>query len=505
MTPVWGTNEKGVVMRNRTHGRVGLSIVVIIGLVLSLSTQTVVAHETTASEALKGRAYDGQVLDPSPGGVPLDAIRDARCKGGMAADLFPCHKVDLDAFLPLTDLGATFMNDVWGWEDSVTGMQIAIAGVVEGTVFVDVTDGINPVYLGTLPTPPEAVTGPDEFPGNIWGDIRVYENTAYIGSEAADIDGFFETGELIGFGVQIVDLTQFRGQTGPFEITETNRMLDITQSHNLSLNEDTGRLYVAGSFFNGTPCALEGPFSSGGSVVYDLTDDPLEPKFIGCLDQEAYNHDVQCVVYDGPDADYRGREICVGSNEANMRIYDATDINDVQVLATLSYQDVPFFPPPDDAAIPFAPAYYTHQGWFSEDHTFFFLGDELDELQLGFDRTTYIWDMTDLDNVELIADFSEGETSIDHNMFVLEGLLYQANYSAGLTIYDAWKADKGRLTQRGFFDTFPADDRTDFFGAWGTYPFFGDGKVIVTSSEEGMFVLNSRAKSSNNQFAPGRR
>ncbi len=331
----------------------------------------------------------------------------------------------------------------------------------------------------------------------------MYNNTAYIGSEAADFDAIFEQGVLAGFGVQIVDLTQFRGQTAPFDITETNRMTDITQSHNLSLNENTGRLYVVGSFINGTPCADAAPFASGGAVVYDLTADPHNPQFIGCLDREAYNHDLQCVIYHGPDADHQGREICVGSNEQNMRIYDATDIDNVQVLATLETQDVPFFPPPDGAAIPFAPAFYTHQGWFSEDHTYFFLGDELDELQLGFERTTYIWDMTDLDNAELVIDFTDGATSIDHNMFVLEGLLYQANYTAGLTIYDAWKADKGRLTQRGFFDTFPSDDRTDFFGAWGTYPFFGDGKVIVPSSDEGMFILNSRARSSNNDFRRG--
>lgn len=469
-------------------------------LTLALVAPAVSAHDTSVNERLKGRAYDGHVLDPSVGGVPLDAIRDAKCQGGKAANLFPCHKVDLDAFLPLTDLDATFMNDVWGWEDPATGMQLAIAGVIEGTVFVDVTDGKNPVYLGLLPTP--AVV--DGNFGNLWGDIRVYRNTAYIGSEALDIDALFGSGELVGFGVQVVDLTQFRGKTAKFDISETNRLTDITQSHNVSITVETGRLYVAGAAVTGTPCADEGPFGSGGSIVYDLRQDPLNPRFIGCLDRTAYNHDLQCVVYRGPDADYRGREICVGANEDSMRIYDATDINNVKILDTLYYQDVDFWSEPENPGFPGAPAFYAHQGWFSEDHEFFFLGDELDEGQQGFDRTTYIWDMTDLDSPELVKDFSDGSTSIDHNMFVHEGLLYQANYTDGLNIYDAWKADKGRLTERAYFDTFPADDRTDFFGAWGTYPFFGDGKVIVTSSEEGMFVLNSRAKSSNNDFAKGR-
>lgn len=41
-------------------------------------------------------------------------------------------------------------------------------------------------------------------------------------------------------------------------------------------------------------------------------------------------------------------------------------------------------------------------------------------------------------------------------------------------------------------------DNTEFYGSWGTYPYFGDGKVVVNSSDEGLFVLDSRAKSSDN-------
>lgn len=474
-------------------------------MLVSIGVGPAEAHETVSgNEALKGRAYDGHVADPSPGGVAMEAVSGERCKGGMAAGIFPCHKVDLDAFIPLTDLDVSFVNDIWGWEDESTGMQVAIVGAIEGTLFIDVTDGQNPVHLGTL-APPPAVA---ESFRNLWGDIRVYENVAYIGSEALNIDEIFAGDLSGGFGVEMVDLTQFRGVTGEVDIELAGRIDEISQSHNLSINVDTGRLYVVGSNLHDTPCsedvAFPVPVGSGGAIVYDLTVDPLDPNVIGCLDREMYTHDVQCVVYDGPDSDYTGREICVGSNESAVRVYDATDLDDVQVLGTLEYLDVEFGGDTSDGLFPGAPAYYTHQGWFSEDHTFFFLGDELDEAQQGIPRTTYIWDFTDLDAPQLLNNFTDGSTSIDHNMFVHEGLLYQANYTAGLTIYDAWKADKGRLTQRGYFDTFPVDDRTDFFGVWGAYPFFGDGKVVVTSSDEGVFVLDSRAKSSNNQFARGR-
>lgn len=443
------------------------------------------AHDPTGdqADALKGRVYDGHVADPSPGGVPMEAISDADCIDGMAADLFPCQNVDLMSFLPLTDVEATFVNDVWGWNDPVTKMELAIVGSFEGTVFVDVTDGYNPVYLGTLES-----EVPGDF-GNIWGDIRVYKNTAYIGAEAVDFEDFS------GFGVQIVDLTQFRGATGPIDIVKSGQIDDVTNSHNLSLNPDSGRLYVAGSVVEvqrcvtGTPAGAP-PFinGEGGSLVYDVSGDPNNPQFIGCLDQDGYNHDITCVAYHGPDRDYKKDEICIGSNEDTLTVYNVTDIDNVDVLARVEYQDFPFFDP--DIGIP---SFYTHQGWLSDDHSFFFLGDELDEYTTGFSRTTYIWDFSDLDNISVIESFSDGNTSIDHNMFVHRNRLYQANYTSGLWIYDTWRAGEGRLDMRGYFDVFPSDDRTDFYGAWGTYPYFDQGKVIVTSSDEGIFVLDAKA------------
>ena len=51
------------------------------------------------------------------------------------------------------------------------------------------------------------------------------------------------------------------------------------------------------------------------------------------------------------------------------------------------------------------------------------------------------------------------------------------------------------LTERGFFDVFPADDDTKFAGTWGNYPWFDDGIVAVSSTEEGLFILKNRSMS----------
>lgn len=447
-----------------------------------------------ATTVLKGTNYTGVVEDVSPGGVPMEAMSDVRCEDGMAG-IFPCHKVDLASFTPLPDLEATFLNDLWGWEDPETGMQVAIVGSFEGTAFVDVTDGENPVYLGTL----ESSAPGDQ--GNIWGDVRVYENTAYIGSEAIDLSTYNPaTGDLDGFGVQVVDLTQFRGRTGPEPIELTKQIDDVTQSHNISLNVETGRMYVVGSVYDvADRCGTVNPGfpvlnGSGGALVYDVATDPNDPQLIGCMNEDGYSHDIHCVAYSGPDADYQGREICIGSNEDTVTIYDATDASDITVIDRLTYYE---------EGLEIGDV-YTHQGWWSEDQTYFFLGDELDELSGAVpERTTFIWDVSDLDDARVIGEHGDGNTSIDHNMFVLDGLLYQSNYTSGVWLYDSWKADKGWLTMRGYFDVYPADDATAFAGTWGNFPFFGDGKVVATSSDEGLFVLQSRAKSSSTNRGQG--
>ncbi len=465
--------------------RLASTAVVAALLLVTVLAPSADAHDPAGdqAEALKGHLYDGHVDDVSPGGVPMEPISDAECVDGMAADLFPCHNVDLMSFIPLTGTDSTFVNDVWGWTDPVTKMELAIVGSYEGTVFVDVTDGHNPVYLGTL----EAVV-PDDF-GNIWGDVRVYGNTAYIGTEAINFEDFS------GNGVQIVDLTQFRGATGPMEVAEAGHIGDMTNSHNLSINVDSGRLYVVGSVIGlqrcetGTPPGAPPFFNGeGGAIVYDVASDPHNPQFIGCLDQDGYIHDIQCVYYHGPDRDYRGEEICIGSNEDSVTVYHATDMDNVEILANVEYQDFPFFDPERGV-----PNFYTHQGWLSDDHSFFFLGDELDEFFSGFERTTYIWDFSDLENISVINRFSDGNASIDHNMFVHRHRLYQSNYTSGLWIYDTWLAGQGELDMRGYFDIFPANDDPVFYGSWGNYPYFANGKVVVTSSDEGIFVLDAKA------------
>ena len=148
----------------------------------------------------------------------------APCKKGMAADSYPCSKVDMQSHLTLADLGLTFANDLWGWTDPVTAKDYAIIGGAEGTVVVDISDPKRPEVIGILPT---------HTTGSIfWRDIKVYADHAYVVSEDPD------------HGMQVLDLTQVRNITNtPVVFDETAHYPDFGSSHNLAINEDSGYAY----------------------------------------------------------------------------------------------------------------------------------------------------------------------------------------------------------------------------------------------------------------------
>lgn len=445
-------------MRSRARITIGVATATI---AILASTTAAIGHPTNDGSG-KEAGFDRVAEPVSPGGVPQERMSDIKCED-KTAGIFGCERVDLASFIPLSELGGSiWANDVWGWTDPQTGREYALAKLFEGTAFVDITDAKDPTYLGTLPTP---APNPDDS-GHIWGDIKTYRNHAYIGSEAA------------GHGIQIFDLTKLRGVMSEREWTQDGRIDDLGQSHNVALNEDSGTLYVIGATRGITApgCATV----DGGPIMYDLSD-PKNPDLAGCYGGDGYTHDIQCVDYHGPDRSFRGREICVASNEDTVTVLDATDKSDVELLARAPY---------DTSA-------YTHQGWFTEDHENFLLGDELDELEGTVDgTTTYIWDLSDLRDPELIGTQNNGNPSIDHNIFIKDGLAYKSNYTSGLRIDDTHKVDQGRLTERGYFDVYPADDSTTFAGTWGNYPYFDSGVVAVTGIEEGLFILKPRIKSS---------
>lgn len=366
------------------------------------------------------------------------------CLDGRAAG-YPCSGIDLLSFIPLASLGAfgTQANDLWGWADPETGREFVLIGLGNGTAFVEITNPLAPVFLGHLPA---------HGASSSWRDIKVHKHHAYIVSEAAD------------HGMQVFDLLQLRDViAAPVSFEETVHYAgeSLSNAHNVAINEATGFAYLVGS----NTCNF-------GIHMVNI-DLPRQPRFAGCFAEDGYTHDLQCVLYHGPDSAYRGREVCFAFNEDTLTLVDVTDKANPRMVSRTSYDGIG----------------YTHQGWVTDDQLFLLLGDELDEKYFGHPTLTRIWDIADLDRPVLIGTHASSTPAIDHNMYIRDGILYQANYRAGLRTFRLDSIADGRLIPSGFFDIYPADDAAEFNGAWSVFPFFPSGVIAVSGIEQGLFLL----------------
>ena len=362
------------------------------------------------------------------------------CVDGSAGG-YPCQNIDLMGYLSSDEVGGGDMNDIWGWVDPSDGTEYAILGRSTGTSFIDISDPANPVMVANLPT--NTVT-------SFWRDIKVHDNHAFIVSEAS------------GHGMQVVDLTQLGSIDNPPQDIEADALYTgWGNAHNIVINESTARAYGVGT-----------ATFAGGLHILDISD-PVNPTLIGDYAGDGYTHDAQVVSYIGPDGNYEGKEIAFCCNENTVTIVDVTDPTDATMISSVGY----------------AGSSYTHQGWLTEDHRYFMSNDELDEQDYGVNTTTFIWDVSDLSAPQLIGTFVSETSAIDHNMYVLDTLVYQSNYRAGLRVLDLTDIENGELDEVAYFDVYPSSDAAQFNGSWSNYPYLPSGVIPVSHIEEGVFFL----------------
>ena len=362
------------------------------------------------------------------------------CTSGTAGE-YPCNGYDLQSFISLDEMDAQQGNDSWGWTDPQNGKEYALIGLDNGTAFIDVSDPVNAVYLGKLPTHTQNST---------WRDIKTYNNHAFIVSEASN------------HGMQVFDLTRLRDVSNPPEtFDEDAHYSGFGNAHNIIINEDSGYAYGVGtSTFN------------GGPHFVDISD-PTNPTPAGGYSDDSYSHDAQVVTYSGPDTEHLGKEILIGSNENEIAIVDITNKNNPIGLSTISYSNVE----------------YTHQGWFTEDQRYFIVGDEIDEINVGFNTRTIIFDFEDLDNPSFHFEYEGPTEAIDHNGYVKGDKYYLSNYRAGMRVLDISQIGNENITEIGFFDTYPDSDSANFDGAWNVYPFFASNNIVISDINRGFFLV----------------
>ena len=347
---------------------------------------------------------DPIIDDPNP------PINDGRipCENGFAGE-YPCNNYDLMAHLSPASMEAKKASDLWGWTDSTTGKEYALICLDTGLAFVDISDPVKPIYLGTLPSP--VGVGVDAS-----RDVKVYKDHAFI------------VASLIDHGMQVFDLTKLRTIDNlPQSFNADVHYKGFVHAHNLAINEETGLACAVGS---------EGlnPFTPGGPHVkgpyFTNIQDPKNPiaignyhSYISSVNSQVIlisHHDAQVVTYKGPDTDYTGKEIYFGLNTSddNLDILDITDTFNPKLISNGEYEN-PRIP---------------HQGWLTEDHRYFLLGDEGDESGFGYNTRTLVFDLLNLDAPEKLYEYLGPTAAIDHNGYVNEKTFYLANYTAGLRV-----------------------------------------------------------------------
>ncbi len=375
-----------------------------------------------------------------PGTGFLEGVARSAGAGSNAAALgFPAQGAELHSWLTIGDMGGLRNesgNDCWGYV-SPSGREYALMGTSLATVVVEVTDPGNATVIARL-----------DGPNSLWRDIKVYQDHCYAVSEG-------------GQGIQVFDMSQV--DSGVVTLVNTIDGQGSSATHNVAIDEVSGFLYRCGG-------------SGNGLRIYSLQD-PAQPQYVGQWGNR-YVHDAQIVTYtSGP---FAGRQVafcCGGFNngygDTGLTILDVTNKSNIRTMSQVSYPG----------------REYSHQGWLSVDRTRFYLGDELDE-RGGVDlQTTRVIDVSDLNNATFTGAFTTDIRCISHNMYEHDGLLYQANYTSGVRVFDV-ATDPDDPEEIAFLDTAPTRDTASFHGCWNVYPFLPSGTILASDLERGLFVMS---------------
>lgn len=359
--------------------------------------------------------------------------------GSASAQTFQSSGVRMLSRVAVVDLpgGSSAANDIWGYV-SPGGKEYAIVGLRKGTAFVDISDPAAPIVL-----PARYVSsGVDET----WRDMRTLGPYAYVVNDGAT-----------GPGLQVISLANIdAGSVSQVIATRLNG--GLFTAHNIAVNTASQYAYLVSSSISPgiTAVNLANPTSPAQSAVWG----------------GATVHDVLVTTYTtGP---YAGREIAFAfAAHQGLIILDVTDKANIFERGRLAYPNVT----------------YCHQGWLTDDRRYLLINDELDEIQNPNvnSTTTYVVDVQDLSQPQFVRSFTNGLSSIDHNLMVRGSLVYEANYTSGLRVWDV--SDVRRPVEIAWFDTYPNNDSRSFNGAWGVYAHLPSGNIIVSDISYGLFVL----------------
>jgi choice-of-anchor B domain-containing protein len=311
---------------------------------------------------------------------------------------------------------------LWGYTAS-DGREYALLGTFDGVRIVDITE--KPIRQVAY------IWGP----GSYWREIKIYKHFAYIVTESGDS----------GAGLQIVDLSALPASASLVRTDSTVFQSSVVRTHTVYIRDHY--LYMMGT----QPQAG----ARGGAIIVDLEPDPIHPRRVGQVDPY-YFHDA-----------WVRNDTLLGAAMFNggCDIFDIRDRSNPKRLAQISY-----------------PGSGTHNCELTQDGKYVATTDEIGATQ----KTLKIWDISDLENITRVAEYSPNLNDIVHNVHFSGRYAVVAWYTAGVRIIDM--IDPPHPREVGFYDTYPGASG-GYNGVWEVYPYFPSGKIIASDRQTGLYVM----------------
>lgn len=317
-------------------------------------------------------------------------------------------------------------NDIWGYKDTISGIEYALVGLRGGTSIVSLANPANPVQVGY-------VAGAN----STWRDIKTWGQYAYV------------TTDVGTDGLTVIDLSNLsngvtstnwqptltvNGQTGVFE-----------KAHNIWMDEN-GYAYISGA-----------NLGNGGVMILDVHTTPGTPIYLGTTPNN-YSHDC----YARGDTLYTA-DIYVGE----FTVYDVSNKANPVYLGSQ----------PTELA-------FAHNVWLSDNGQTLFTTDEKPNAPVGAYDVSNPSNIVELDQFRPLQTLGQGV--IPHNVHVWDDYLIVSYYTDGLILVDASRP--GNLIEVGNFDTYISSSG-GFNGSWGAYPYLPSGMIIVSDINSGLYIF----------------
>ncbi len=267
-----------------------------------------------------------------------------------------------------------------------------------------------------------------------WRDIKTYGDRAYAVSDVAEE------------GLMVMDLSQL-----PNSVPVTYQSTEFfTEAHNIFIDE-FGLAYIVG---------IQEEIRD--LIVLDVATNPDNPTLLAniSLPPGDYIHDINV----------KDRIAYCSHGNNGFYIWDLNDLSNPVLLGSN------------------VTGGYNHSSWLTEDGNTVLYAEELPQGQpLGF------LDISDPSDINLINTFKmpllapAHDNNTPHNPFIIGDLAYVSYYEDGLQIFNI--ADPMNPVRAAYFDSWENSEYTGTKGNWGVYPFLPSGKIIMSDSKSGLFVL----------------